>query len=69
MSIPTYPLLCQTAGALVLGVAEKLNNALLVGGKASDLTGDLADESGPLGEESLAAGDLLGRLPRGDLCP
>lgn len=29
----TYPLLCETAGALVLGISEQLDDTLLVGGK------------------------------------
>lgn len=53
----TYSLLGELAGALVARVAEKLNDAALVGSEASNLLDDVADESGALAEVALGAGD------------
>jgi len=39
----TYPLLRETTGTLVLGVAEEFDDALLVGGKAEQLLAGCAD--------------------------
>ena len=49
----------RTAGTLVLGVAEQLNHTALIGGKANNLTGDLADESGALRRLALGAANLV----------
>ena len=40
----TYPLLRETTGTLVLGVAEEFDDALLVGGKAEQLLAGCADD-------------------------
>ena len=41
--VKTYPLLRETTGTLVLGVAEEFDDALLVGGKARRLLAGCAD--------------------------
>jgi hypothetical protein len=64
----TEPLLRKTTGTLVLGVAEEFDDTLLVGSKTGDLTSDLADELGALGQETLPPRDPGGRSPGGDLC-
>lgn len=51
------PLLRQLAGTLVLGVAQQLNDATLVGGKAGNLLDDVADEGGALAQVALGARD------------
>lgn len=56
MKKSTHPLLCQLAGALVLAVAQQLNNTALVGSEASNLLDDVADESGALAQVALGAG-------------
>lgn len=66
--VRTYPLLRQTAGALVLGVAEQLNNALLVGGKTENYQSvqfDILLHRGSHRRSLPARSDVLGPL-RGD---
>jgi hypothetical protein len=53
----TYSLLGELAGTLVLGVAEQLDAAALVGGETGDLLDDVADERGALAQVTLGAGD------------
>ena len=45
---PTYSLLGELAGALILGVLDQLHDAALVGSKASNLTDEGADEDDTL---------------------
>ena len=52
-----YPLLGELTGALVLAVAEELDDAALVGGEAGDLLDDVADESGALAQVALGPAD------------
>lgn len=53
----TEPLLGELTGTLVLGVAEQLDAAALVGGEAGDLLDDVTDERGALAQVTLGAGD------------
>lgn len=53
----TEALLSELTGTLVLGVAQQLNDAALVGSETNDLLGDFADESGAAGRLALGAGD------------
>lgn len=59
----TYPLLGELTGTLVLGVAEQLDAAALVGGEAGDLLDDVTDERGALAQVT------LGFSVRHVLCP
>lgn len=54
----TKTLLCELAGTLILGVAEQLNDAALVWGKARNLLDDLANEGGALAQMTLGLGWL-----------
>jgi len=45
---PTYSLLGELAGTLILGVLDQLHDAALVGGKASNLTDEGADKDDTL---------------------
>jgi hypothetical protein len=49
----TYPLLGELTGTLVLGVAEQLNAAALIGRKTGDLLDDVTDERGALAQVTL----------------
>lgn len=61
----TYPLLGQLPRALILAVAQQLDDAALVGGQAGDFLDDLADERRALGELAFGFGDAGGWLEGG----
>lgn len=53
----TESLLSELTGTLVLGVAEQLDDSALVGGEASNLLDNLANESGALAQVTLGSGN------------
>lgn len=66
MGVKTYALLSELAGTLVLGVAQQLNDAALVGSETDDLLGDFADEGGATRALTLGPADAgLGGVQSG----
>lgn len=55
----TYALLSELTGTLVLSVSQQLNDTALIGGKADNLTSDLADERSAAGRLALGAANLV----------
>lgn len=55
-----YPLLCELAAALVLSIADQLNDTLLVGRKTGNLLDQGSDEVGALAKVALHAAHALG---------
>lgn len=64
--LKTYSALGELSRALVLAVAQQLDDAALVWGKTRDLTDDVADECGALAEVTLHAGNAGRWLARSD---
>ena len=64
--VKTYPLLGELSRALVLAVAEQLDDAALVWCEAGNFSDDVADECSALAQVSLHARDTRSRLARGD---
>ena len=62
----TESLLGELTSALVLSVSQEFDDTTLIGGKANNLTGDLADEGSAAGRLALGPADaVLGGLEGG----